>query len=101
MNLGTGRYQPEVRAFFPKLGRGHSNGIRKGHAICTACKTGDTKNHTNQAGNRQDWEENVGIRHTSTTTRRAIKAMGTAVIKAADPKGLLDRLIDPSIVVTA
>lgn len=75
----SGRYQPEVSAFFPKLGRGHSG------KNCLACKTGQQKTHSDQAGNRKDWEASVGIRRTEgRTTKGAHRQMRPIT----DPKGL-------------
>jgi hypothetical protein len=81
--LGSGRYQPQVSAFFPKLGRGHSG------RNCIACKTGGAKGHNDQKGNREEWEAQVGIARTSKSTRNAVRSQSTAAITALDPKQFL------------
>jgi hypothetical protein len=78
--LGNSRAYPQVYDFFPKLGRGHAG------KNCLSCKTGDMKNHSNQAQNRKDWEESVGIRRGSRGTRNAVRAQSTAAVAALDPK---------------
>jgi hypothetical protein len=102
--LGSGRYQPSVRAFFPNTARGHGAQARfrkepdpsgaprwvKGKrtsALCnaTSCalRTGKGERHHNQEQNRKDWEESVGLRRTERASHHSHHSSN------ADPKGRL------------
>lgn len=104
--LGSASYLPRVFDFFPKLARGHgaqkryakvqlaSGEVVKGprsNPLCNATGSCDLRNgkgdkHHNQAGNRLDWEESVGLRRGSKSTRSALHAQGAAAVARLDPK---------------
>lgn len=106
-SLGTGTYFPRVYDFFPKLARGHgaqhrfkkiqllSGDIVKGNranelclAVSCTLRNGKGERHEDQAQNRKDWEESVGIRRASRTSHHAQSGMRTAATTSIDPKDL-------------
>lgn len=107
--LGSGSYLPRVFDFFPRTARGHGaqtrhtkitllNGdVIKGNrrnAICNATGSCDLRNgkgdkHSNQAQNRKDWEELVGLRRESRATKAAHHAQSAAAVARLDPKDVL------------
>lgn len=88
--LGSGKYLPTVFDFFPRLARGHSgDGLRKACHVPTCItnsKTGRGDRHIAQDQNRKDWEESVGIRRTSRSTRGATSSQTHAALARLDPK---------------
>lgn len=93
-------YQPETSAFFPKLGRGHTQGksnakrnaqgdrIPSNPQGCMACRTGSASTHSGQKANREEWEAAVGIKRIARSTRNASRSSAHAAVERTDPKNL-------------
>lgn len=108
-NLGSGSYLPRVYDFFPQTARGHGSQTRytkitllsgemvkggRSNPLCVAptcervSRTGRGEQHSNQAQNRKEWEESVGLRRTSRANKSAQTGIKAAAVVALDPKDL-------------
>jgi hypothetical protein len=114
--LGSGIYFPRVYDFFPRTARGHGAQVRRkrfkadgtpySHGGGPQCnpkcveptcelvsRTGRGQQHLNQAQNRKEWEESVGIVHSKRSTRGAAHQVAVAALAQSDPKGRTDTVI--------
>lgn len=114
-NLGSGTYFPRVYDFFPKTSRGHGAQDRhkkvlnaagtelvashlRSNPLCVeptcelVSRTGRGQQHHNQAQNRKDWEESVGLRRTSRANKSAQHGVRVAAVAALDPKDFASKV---------